>query len=79
MSDDPTAPVRFYVDDDARLPKTVESQLMLLRKGMVEQIASVHPSQEGWEGRIIHSLGFVKGLEKAIEICQEANKELTGQ
>lgn len=74
-----TEPVRYYVDDDARLPQTVESQLKLLRKEMVEQIASVHPSQEGWEGRIIHSLGFIKGLEKGIDICKEANKELTGQ
>lgn len=75
MSDD-TAPVRFYVDDDARLPNTVETQLKLILRERMKVVAGGYPVD--W-GQYREQVGFIKGLEQAIEACQEATKEFTGQ
>lgn len=77
MADNSSAePVRYYVDDDARLPKTVESQLRLVLTVTHDQIVGGYPAD--W-GQYRQQVGFVQGLIRAIEICQEANKDLTGQ
>lgn len=66
-------PVRFYVDDDQRLPKTVESQLKLLLTKQIDMAAGGYP--QDW-GQYKEAVGVVKGLTTAIQVCQEANKEL---
>lgn len=68
-------PVRFYVDDDARLPKTVESQLKVLFSKQVDVVAGGYP--QDW-GQYKEAVGVIKGLNTAITICQEASKELNG-
>ena len=73
--DDKTAPVRFYADDDARLPNTVASQLKLQLRKSVELVAGGYPAD--W-GQYRQQVGFIKGLEAAIETCIEAEKEFTG-
>lgn len=73
---DETAPVRFYVDDDARLPKTVQSQLRLVLTETHDQVVGGYP--QDW-GQYRQQVGFVQGLLRAIEICKEAEAEFTGQ
>ena len=75
MTDQPTEPVRFFVDDDQRLPQTVASQLKLVRKKKVDELGGGYAQTfEDYKLRV----GFIKGLEAAIEICEEAEKEFTG-
>lgn len=70
------APVRFYIDDDARLPKTVKSGLLQLLRVTGEQVAGGYP--QDW-GAYRQQVGYIKGLEAAIGLCEEADEEFRGK
>ncbi len=76
MADAPAAePVRFYADEDQRLPDTVAKQLLALRKQLVESNGTGYAGD--W-GDYKHRSGYIAGLDHALTICEEAKKELSG-
>lgn len=71
-----TEPVRVYAEDDARLPAMLRKKLEELRASDFE-----HPLLSGTPtdyAEYQYYRGGIRALNLAIELCQEAEKELAG-
>lgn len=71
----PAEPVRLYSGDDRRLPNTVASRLKESREQLVAQIVAGHFDPPTYK----HVSGKIAGIDLALEICDEASKELFGE
>lgn len=71
----PVEPVRLYVEDDHRLPRTVERELTKHRASLVEGLMT-GSAKDFAEYR--EKVGEIRGLDIAIRICQDAKKDLSG-
>lgn len=64
--------VRFYAEEDRRLPKTVWGQLKELRTKLIEQLLLPALS----DSEVHFRRGIVAGIDMGINACVEAGKEL---
>ncbi len=69
-------PVRVYAEDDARLPAMLRRKLQeMLADEFERPILSGTPTDYA---EYQYYRGGVRALNRAIELCQEAEKELAG-
>lgn len=71
----PAEPVRLYAEDDYRLPRTVEQQLVADRDSLIAGLVD-GAAKDFAEYR--EKVGEIRGITAAISICQAARKELSG-
>lgn len=76
MADAPAAePIRFYADEDRRLPDRVSRQLVGYRQTLRDALVGGYATD--WAD-YKHRVGFIAGIDHALSICAEAEKELSG-
>lgn len=68
-------PVRLYAADDQRLPRTVAARLMKHRADLVDAIA--YGSALDWPD-YQKRVGVLQGIDIALQVCEEATKEFSG-
>lgn len=67
-------PVRIYIEDDARLPTTIEKVLREARDNLISGLAD-GSAKDFADYR--DKTGEIRGLNVAISICQNARKQLS--
>jgi hypothetical protein len=72
-AESPAEPIRLYTSDDARLPRRVSAALAERIAGYSDTIlqGNLEPA------RYNELVGIVKGLKEALQICDDAAKELS--
>jgi hypothetical protein len=74
MATNPIEPIRLYAEDDHRLPRTVERELMEMRASLIAGLAE-GAAKDFADYR--DKVGEIRGLSNAISICQDAKKQLS--
>lgn len=70
----PADPVRLYAEDDQRLPRTLAGRLRKHRADLAQQLVDGYA--QDWAD-YKHRTGVLRGLDEAIQMCEQANEELT--